>query len=135
MKENGEDVQIVCYTNNDDFKKKVTALLKELKGEEVSLTDITILSQKRYENSMIGKAGIPVNILGKDELYENRAVFSTIQGYKGLDSRVVILTDMDDMEPARYQQYVYIAATRARTLLYVIRRGTIQPDEQKRSKK
>ena len=47
-------------------------------------------------------------------------IFATIQGFKGLDSKVVVLVDVDEILENNFSKYIYISATRARTLLYII---------------
>ena len=47
-------------------------------------------------------------------------VFATIQGFKGLDAKVVILCDVEALRRETFSQYIYLAGTRARTLLYIV---------------
>ena len=49
----------------------------------------------------------------KDEI-----TFSTIQGFKGLESPVIILCDVDDLESNQLLNYV--AISRTKELLYVL---------------
>ena len=44
--------------------------------------------------------------------------YATIQGFKGLDAKIVILVDVDNISKKIF--FMYIAGTRARTLLYVV---------------
>lgn len=121
IRENGEDVQQVSYVDDKDFKKQIQTILKELKKENVDMKDIAFLAPKKYRNSMLGKAGIEVNELN-DEFDDSidLPVYATIQGFKGLDSKVVILTGVDNVWEENFSQYLYIAGTRARTLLYIV---------------
>lgn len=83
--------------------------------------DIAFLAPKKYSNSILGKIGFEVNELGEN--YEPDSIlprFATIQGFKGLDSKIVILVDVDNILPENFSKYIYIAGTRARTLLYVV---------------
>lgn len=121
LKENGEEVQKIMYSDEQDFGSKVKDILKKLKKEQILMRDIVFLSPKRYENSMLGKTDIPVNVLGWDS--QNTAdlpVYATIQGFKGLDSKVVVLFGIEDIRSDVFSRYVYIAMTRARALLYII---------------
>lgn len=47
-------------------------------------------------------------------------VYATIQGFKGLDAKVVILCDVEALRNETFSQYIYLAGTRARTLLYIV---------------
>ncbi len=121
LKEAGEDVQKINYTDEADFKNKIDELLKHLKAEKVDFTDITFLTPKMYQNSILGKTGIKVNEINENMDPNSKAPrFSTIHGFKGLDSKVIIFCGLDDIHDANYSKFVYIAATRARTLLYMV---------------
>lgn len=121
LRENGEEVQKVCYSDGDDFKKKIKEILKKLRKEQVDMKDIVFLSPKRYENSLLHKADIKVDILGSsDQENGELPIYATIQGFKGLDSKVVILFGMEEIREEIFQKYIYIAGTRARVLLYIV---------------
>lgn len=121
LQENGEEVQTVSYSGMDDFKKQIKDIIKKLRAEKVDTKDIAFLAPKKYSNSILGKIGFEVNELGEN--YEPDSTlprFATIQGFKGLDSKIVILVDVDNILPENFSKYIYIAGTRARTLLYVV---------------
>lgn len=121
LRENGEEVQRIAYEDDKDFKKQIQQILKNLKKEKVDMKDVVFLSPKKYHNSILRKAGIKVNELGNDsDIALNQPLYATIQGFKGLDSKVVILIGMDDLRPENFSRFLYIAGTRARTLLYVV---------------
>lgn len=121
IKENGEEVRTISYTDDKDYAKKLKDVLKSLQKEEVSMHDIVFLAPKKYANSKLAKAGIQVEEI-KKEAGENEQLprFATIQGYKGLDSKIIILCDVEDIFDKNYSRFMYIAATRARTLLYIV---------------
>lgn len=120
LRENGEEVQKISYTDETDFKRQIKDVLKHLKKEKVAGRDIAFLAPRRYKNSMLGAAGIPVNELGDDfDASIDLPVYATIQGFKGLDSKVVILTDVEHIREENFSRFLYIAGTRARTLLYI----------------
>lgn len=54
------------------------------------------------------------------DLDKDVPIYATIQGFKGLDSKIVILFDVDNIKDEKFSQLMYIASTRARTLLYII---------------
>lgn len=120
LKENGEEVQKVTYVSWEDYGKQIKDILKKLRAEKVAMKDITFLAPKKYKNSRLYEAGIEVMELGVDEAKEDVPCFATIQGYKGLDAKIVILCDVDDIHDKNYSRFIYIAATRARTLLYIV---------------
>lgn len=121
IRENGEDVQKISYEDEYDFKTQVQAILKNLKKEKIDMKEVAFLAPKRYQNSMLGKAGIEVNELGDDfDASIDLPIYGTIQGFKGLDAKIVIITEVDNIRPENFSRFLYIAGTRARTLLYVV---------------
>lgn len=121
LHENGEEVQKVSYTDKVDFKQKIKEILKNLRAEKVDLTDVVILAPKKYTNSTLDEMGIEVNELG-DNFDCNSPLprYATIQGFKGLDAKIVILVDVENILDKNFSSLMYIAGTRARTLLYVV---------------
>ena len=121
LQENGEEVQKVAYTDEADFKKKIKDIMKNLRAEKVDLSDVAFLAPKKYSNSILSAAGISVNELGDN--YDSKSLlpkFATIQGFKGLDAKIVVLVDVDNILDRNWSRLMYIAGTRARTLLYVV---------------
>ncbi|MBO4699687.1 NERD domain-containing protein [bacterium] len=117
--DNGEKVREIRFKNDDDFKARVTKIINELKAGGVKCCDIMFLSPKRYQNSVLARVGVAV----AESNAENSGdpCFSTIQSFKGLDSKVVVLCDLELIPEENYSKFIYIAATRARTLLYVMK--------------
>ena len=120
IKENGEEVLEVAYSSDADFKNKFTEILHKLKRGGIDISDVIILSPKRYQNSILSRAGIAVSEAGSPDNSAGLPEYSTIQSFKGLDSKVVILCGIEDIPEENYSKFIYIAATRARVLLYVL---------------
>lgn len=121
IRENGEEVQNISYEDDDDFKKKITGILKNLCKEKVDIRDVVFLAPKKYKNSKVAQAGIEVNEIGDNfDSSKELPVYATIQGFKGLDSKIVILTDVEYIRKENLSSFLYIAGTRARTLLYIV---------------
>ena len=121
LQENGEEVQTISYTDINDFKQKIKEIIKRLRAEKVDTSEIAFLAPKKYSNSILSKIGFEVNELGNNyDSESNLPKFATIQGFKGLDSKIIILVDVDNIHPENFSKFIYIAGTRARTLLYVV---------------
>ncbi len=121
LQENGEEVQCVSYSDIQDFSKKIKDIMKFLRNEKIVSSDVAFLAPKKYTNSILKEVGIEVNELGDN--YDPQSIlpkFATIQGFKGLDSKIVILVDVDNIHKDNFSKFFYIAGTRARTLLYVV---------------
>jgi len=121
LQENGEEVQCVFYTDKSDFKAKIKEIMKNLRAEKVETSEVAFLAPKKYANSILCETGFEVNELG--DKYDPKSLlpkFATIQGFKGLDAKIVVLVDVDEIQPKNFSKFIYIAGTRARTLLYVV---------------
>ena len=114
LNENGEEVQKIVYTDKADFKQKIREILKKLRVGKVDLSDVVFLAPKKYSISTLYETGIEVNELG-DKFNGNSLLprYATIQGFEGLDSKIVI-------SDKNFSKFMYIAGTRERTLLYVV---------------
>lgn len=121
MRENGEEVGKISYEDEKDFGGKIKEIMKTLREGKVSPGDITFLSPKKYQNSKLATLKLAVNEL-RDDFKPDPSVpvFATIQGFKGLDAKVVILCDVEALRRETFSQYIYLAGTRARTLLYIV---------------
>lgn len=121
MRENGEEVGKISYEDEKDFGGKIKEIMKTLREGKVSPGDITFLSPQKYQNSKLATLKLAVNEL-RDDFKPDPSVpvFATIQGFKGLDAKVVILCDVEALRRETFSQYIYLAGTRARTLLYIL---------------
>jgi hypothetical protein len=87
---------------------------------------ITILSSRRLERSLIGSIDerkLPrtvVDISHTHALDDGRFRFSTIAGFKGLESDAVLLVDIDDVAKPDQLALLYVGASRARSVLGLV---------------
>ena len=91
----------------------------------VPIDDIVILSPRRLENSVLAE----VEKVGEFPLIDcSRTLdapgeclrFSTIHSFKGLESQVVIIVDIEDVDEHRSQSLLYVGMSRARGLLILL---------------
>lgn len=127
LKVNGDNVTRESYTDYTDERRKLIAKIKNLKSQGVSLGDIVILSPYTYENSCLNGENIFKSIctfqnitgLPKSHIVKDALKFSTIHSFKGLESRVIIVIDLDRFCEDERKQLHYVAVSRARVLLHV----------------
>ena len=108
------------------YVKKISAapmaiknIINELSSTGVTPENIIILSPRTLDNSVC-KALVDEGILGLwGESSANPVLgyFSTIHGFKGLDSGAVILVDIDLESETTSQLLIYVASTRAKAFL------------------
>lgn len=106
----------------DSLSDVLTGLL----NERVSVGDIVLLSPKRFESSGLANVKQIAGLHIADTIYEsfdnhrNALRFSTIHAFKGMESQVVIVFDIDSIESDQSQSLLYIAMSRAKSLLIMI---------------
>lgn len=112
----GPPVQYMIYQNEEDQREKLVNIIKELDENQVEPGDITILSPKKKENSVVKLLqGIIVQQYSVPK--SENLTFSTIQGFKGLENKVIILVDIENFHD---KKLMYVGLSRARTCLYVL---------------
>ena len=112
----GLPVQYITWTTKENQRKRLEQILEHLKKTNVEPQDITILSPRRREESV-------VSLLEDWKIVDYRVsetsdiTFSTIQGYKGLENTVIIMTDISSLSD---EKLMYVGLSRARLLLMVL---------------
>ena len=119
LKITGEPVDFYVYNSPEEQSKKLIDCIKVLKKKGFKSSAITVLSAKRRENSIINLCDREKFVIGNygenpDAYF---AMFSTVQSFKGLESEIVVLVDVDDYSDTRL---MYIALSRARSKLIVL---------------
>ena len=123
--EEGEPVDYSYYRNSVTFADSLETSVSRMLGQGIAPQDIVILSPRRLANSSVAAlgqiAGIPVVDCAEHHNWTRRTIkFSTIHSFKGLESQVVILVDIDDVDSERAQALLYVGMSRARSLLILI---------------
>ncbi len=113
----GTPVNYITYDNLTDEKEKFINLVQCLENEGINKNDIVILSPYVFENSIASKTDYKIEQYNpRVERKKNVFAYSTIQAFKGLESKVVIVTDIDQFVS---ENLLYVAYSRARSSLYV----------------
>ena len=108
-----------------DLVKSLTGVVERLVKQAVPIEDIMILSQRRLENSSL--AGVekisrfPIVDVSRGMTRVRRSLkFSTIHSFKGLESPVVIITDIEQLDSDEQRSLLYVAMSRAKSLLILM---------------
>ena len=89
------------------------------------IDDVMILSPRRLENSAVASVeqicDMPLFDCSRTLDTPQRCIrFSTIHSFKGLESQVVILVDIEKVDDDRSQSLLYVGMSRARSLLILM---------------
>lgn len=126
-KVSGLKVTYQPYSNKSEEHHILEDLLLKLKDEEINGGDLIILSRYSilnpnnclYKNPVTKAIGHMKTDGQMWRAKKNEVRFSTISSFKGLEARVVILTDVDSFSDETVRLLNYVAVSRASTLLFV----------------
>lgn len=106
--------------------KILAEVIEKLLDDGILPEDIVILSPRRFENSVASTVpkskDISVHELrqGTGSKVRNEVAFSTIHSFKGMESKVVVMCDVDAVDSAEPQSLLYVGMSRARSHLTVL---------------
>ena len=124
-RETGMPVERRYWKTAPGFARTLTETINRLTNSGIPVDDIFILSPRRLENSVLA------DVEKVDELPlvdcsrtldppQECLRFSTIHSFKGLESQVVIIVDIEDVDDPRSQSLLYVGMSRARGLLILL---------------
>ncbi len=103
----------------------LTIVVERLVKEQTPIQDVMILSPRRLENSVLTGvetiSRFPLVDVSRGMVNgEHSLKFSTIHSFKGLESPVVIIVDIDRVDSDEPRSLLYVAMSRARSLLILM---------------
>lgn len=122
---------ITYYATPSQQRKQLVSILEQLHSDSFSGEDIVVLSPKA--GSRCAAASIAENLWAEriapyEQARFGQIRFTTIQSFKGLDSAVIVITDIDHLAGDLFSSLFYVATTRAMERLYIIVHETAKPD-------
>lgn len=137
-KVSGPQTEYISYLNRDDERNKINKIVQDLKNSGIDRNDFIILSKYTLSNikNGLGIDGLDKNLgIIKSEGYpwkakRNEIRFSTIAAFKGLDSKIVILTDVDQFKDSNSRLLNYVAVSRACAKLYILYDISVEAERQ-----
>ncbi len=101
--------------HTDDQPGQVAQLLDRLLGpDDVALDHVVVLSSHGRAKSAVA-AALADRLLPEKPGKRDRGVrFSSIRAFKGLESPVVVLCELEDLDTATLNQQLYVGMSRAR---------------------
>ena len=123
--EQGLPVEYRYWGTHDDLRRVLSEVVQGLTKDGIAVSDLVILSPRRLANSALADiqsvSGFAIDDMStRGNSTRNRINFCTIQSFKGLESKVVILVDVDDIDGDEPQSMLYVGMSRARNLLILM---------------
>jgi superfamily I DNA/RNA helicase len=114
---------IKFYQDAADQKKKLSELLeRDIRDHyKIPYKDVIILSPRtqsvstQMEGTKWDKRLVPLG----NPLHPGQIPYSTIQGFKGLERRAVVVTDIEKLDTSSARELLYVAITRATDLIVI----------------
>lgn len=137
----GLPVDYNYYKTDSEIIEKLSSKIKTLVVDKVSIEDIIVLSTRRLSNSCLAKIDKILNFSlvdvtrSKFKLKSSGLKFSTIHAFKGMESQVVIIVDIDKTYENSLQSLLYVAMSRARSLLILMINESVRKTVEVRIKK
>ncbi|MDR3057462.1 MAG: NERD domain-containing protein [Prevotella sp.] len=109
---------VAYYQWNDDTSQKelLENIVRNFHENNIANTDIVLLAANRpIKESVVNKVSFPTQ--DYDDHYSGKIRFSTIRRYKGLESPIVIITDVTSYEN---RELLYQGMSRASSILVIL---------------
>ena len=124
----GASVDYLNYDDADSQRAALEKLLSQMATESgLKSGDVVILSRYRLEQSaaaaLTNTAAFcirPVDAITPGSTRKPMFVFATAQAFKGMESKAIVLCDVDRIESEEDRSLLYVAMSRARSLLTVL---------------
>ncbi len=122
--EDGLPVQYHYWKDKDEQLEQISEVINRYRCDGVSISDIQVLSQFRLENSALSTSecisGFSISDVSDDVIEDSKRLkFCTVHAFKGLESSIVLITDLDSNSIQENKSLIYVGMTRARSGLHV----------------
>jgi hypothetical protein len=106
----------VDYYETADGPATVAALVQSICGKhEVPPQDVVVLSAHGFDKSAVREVDAGgYQFVREPQPLGNYVQLSSIRGFKGLESPVVILCELEDLDPETMDQQLYVGVSRAK---------------------
>lgn len=125
------DPVISYYVTPSQQRKELARTLALLRGESFVNDDIVVLSPRVGSHCAAARL-TDESWVGQVAPFEHAAPgqirYTTIRSFKGLDSPVVIVTDIEHLSGDLFSSLFYVATTRALNRLFILIHETAKPD-------
>ncbi|WP_292989395.1 ATP-binding domain-containing protein [Nitrosomonas sp.] len=128
----GEPVNRSFWNRKDDLEAKLLDQIRKLLGEGIMPSEISILSPRKFSDSSASKISeFAINDISNSSDVipkDNEIIFSTIHSFKGLESPIVIITDIESISGNYNSSLLYIAMSRASAYLSMLMNENVREE-------
>jgi hypothetical protein len=109
----------ICHTA-DQAAAVATVLDRLLGDDDVAAEQVVVLSAHGEERSMVRDRLRPRFVNDRTKARGRNVLFSSIRAFKGLESPVVVLCELEDLDPATRDAQLYVGMSRARNHCVIV---------------
>jgi hypothetical protein len=138
MQAEGPPVEYHYWKNRKHQRDLIEKIVEGLLGGGVLPEDIVLLGPKKQENSAlagvahIGETALVDVTRGRAFRQSGSISYSTIHAFKGMESAVILILDIDDVDADEPQAALYVGMSRARSNLIMLISEKAAPAVQRR---
>lgn len=120
----GAPVQFHYWKNHLEQAQELAECIRRYREDQISYKDIVIISPVKFENSGIKDLvveGLKIIDITEDRrgLSSQAVAFSTIHAFKGMESSIILLVDLETIGAETQKALLYVGMSRARSALHV----------------
>lgn len=108
------------YSSEQHQSELLISSLKSLYAEGYKDADITILSPKNADACASKNPALSSRLISAEETQSTKIKVATVHAFKGMESPVIILTDIEDLISLYAVSLLYVGMSRARLHLHVL---------------
>ncbi len=126
--DDGVDPELIYYSDGTDQGSKLASCLERLYEEGFRGTDVTVLSARAHGScsSMLGNSPWRERLRPMDQVGSPAIGYCSIHAFKGLESRAIVVTDIERIGDPTAQALFYVAATRALHRLVILAHQSVR---------
>lgn len=123
MQPKGRPVEYVYFSSTEEFQRKLQSVIHQLTVEEKVPHDEVVILTPLRKNSRLWETAGPLSLTDQWPPGSNQVYVSTIHSFKGLESSVIILVEVERWpeKAIELEALLYVGCSRARNHLIVFR--------------
>lgn len=128
--DDGIEPEILYYTDQNDQKRRLLQLIPQLRQNGYTNTDMVVLSTKAIDKSIIQTVGDkdPVKFTSFENASRKRIGCESVYAFKGMESPVIIVTDVEKITGDQAASLFYVAMTRALHRLFILAKNSVRQE-------
>jgi superfamily I DNA/RNA helicase len=127
--DDGREATWLFYKNPAEGRALLSQQLTSLLAAGVRERDVVVLSPRRDDDCLASSTSIPGRTFTPLRAPQSNGIrFGSIHAFKGLEARVIVLTDVPSLLGPKAQDLFYVGITRAQTALIILAEDPVRSE-------